>query len=49
VIAVADCHKRRALGLKGKIFLGNALGQMKCGFRIDAARHSEEFPPGIPN
>ena len=21
----------------------------RCGFRIDAARHSEEFPPGIPN
>jgi hypothetical protein len=22
---------------------------VECGFRIDAARHSEEFPPGIPN
>ncbi len=25
------------------------LGQLACGFRIDAAHHSEEFPPGIPN
>lgn len=26
-----------------------AKGKAECGFRIDAARHSEEFPPGIPN
>lgn len=26
-----------------------AIAATDCGFRIDAAHHSEEFPPGIPN
>lgn len=47
---VAQCTAGDVDVNRAMVALGYAIAYRRysCGFRIDPARHSEEFPPGVP-